>query len=94
MQDLDPITEDRVKKILSERKEKTGGMKAIPQVLVEIRLKHYQDKRRELFRMIREVSILALITIGEIQERYTIMDEAEHGSKMIGGGRASVSGSP
>lgn len=31
---------------------------------------------------------------GEIQERYTIMDEVEHGSKMLGGARASISESP
>jgi hypothetical protein len=54
--DLDPVTEDRVRKILSERKDKSASMRAVPQVLVEIRLKHYQDKRKELFRIIREVS--------------------------------------
>jgi hypothetical protein len=50
--DLDPVTEDKVRKILAERKNKRGG---VPQVLVDIRLKHYEDRRRELFKLIREV---------------------------------------
>jgi hypothetical protein len=52
--DLDPVTEDKVKKILSERKDK-ASKRAIPRVLIDIRLKHYEERRRELFRLIREV---------------------------------------
>jgi hypothetical protein len=66
--DLDPVTEDRVRKILSERKDKTASMRAVPQVLVEIRLKHYQDKRKELFRLIREVKLKIIEWFGEIGE--------------------------
>ena len=61
--DLDPVTEDKVRKILSERK-KSGG---IPKVLIDIRLKHYEDRRRELFRLIREVRlVIIMLRLGTI----------------------------
>jgi hypothetical protein len=50
--ELEPVTEDMVRKRIAERER---GKRAIPQVLVEIRLKHYMERRRELFRLIREV---------------------------------------
>lgn len=53
--DLDPISEEEVRKIIVQRDK---GKRAIPQVLVDIRLKHYDTKRRDMFRLIQEVSRL------------------------------------
>jgi hypothetical protein len=49
---LDPVGEEQVRRRIAERDK---SKRAIPQVLVEIRMKHYEQRRRELFRMIKEV---------------------------------------
>ncbi len=55
--ELEPVTEDMVRKKIAERER---GKRAIPQVLVDIRMKHYQERRKELFRLIKEVLSLDL----------------------------------
>lgn len=50
--DMDPISEEQVRKLIAQRDR---GKRAIPQVLVDIRMKHYEDKRRDVIRLIREV---------------------------------------
>lgn len=50
--DMDPISEEQVRKLISQRDR---GKRTIPQVLVDIRMKHYEDKRRDVIRLIREV---------------------------------------
>jgi len=53
--DLDRITEDRVREMIAQRERK----KNVPKVLVEIRMAHYEEKRKEKFRLIKEVSLLS-----------------------------------
>lgn len=50
--DLDRITEDRIKEMIAQRERK----KNIPRVLIEIRMAHYEEKRKEKIRLIKEVS--------------------------------------
>jgi hypothetical protein len=57
---LEPVTEDRVRKIIAERDK---SKRAIPQVLIEIRMKHYEERRREIFKLIRLVSSLTLVNL-------------------------------
>ena len=52
LKDLEPVTEDRVRKIIAERDK---SKRAIPQVLIEIRMKHYEERRKEMFKLIRQV---------------------------------------
>jgi hypothetical protein len=54
-EDLDPVTEDQIRRRIAERDK---SKRAIPPVLIELRLKHYEDRRRELFRLVREVGNL------------------------------------
>ena len=49
--DLDPVNEATVRKLIATRDR---GKRAIPQVLVDIRMKHYEDKRRETLRLVKE----------------------------------------
>ncbi len=49
---MDPVGEEQVRRRIAERDK---SKRAIPQVLIEIRMKHYEQRRRELFRMIKEV---------------------------------------
>lgn len=51
--DLDPIPADKVRHIIAERERKRN----VPQVLVDIRVQHYEDKRKEKIRLIKEVSV-------------------------------------
>lgn len=50
--ELDPTSEDQVRKLIAQRDR---GKRAIPQVLVDIRMRHYEDKRRDMIRIIKEV---------------------------------------
>ena len=50
--DFDPVTEDMIRRKIAERDKTKRG---IPQVLIELRMKHYEERRRELFRLVREV---------------------------------------
>lgn len=52
--DLDRITEDRVREMIKERERK----KNIPKVLIDIRMAHYEEKRKDKIRLIKEVSTL------------------------------------
>lgn len=38
------------------QRDKGNYKRGIPQVLVDIRVKHYDDKRKDMIRLIREVS--------------------------------------
>jgi hypothetical protein len=53
-EDLDPVTEDMIRRRIAERDK---SKRTIPPVLIEMRLKHYEERRRDLFRLVREVSI-------------------------------------
>jgi len=72
--ELDLVTEEVVKARIMERERK----RTVPPVLVELRMKHYVDKRNQKISLIKE-------------ERQVIIDELEYGSKM--GGKASVQNS-
>ena len=52
--DLDRISEEKVKEMIALRERK----KNVPRVLVEIRMAHYDDKRKAKFKLIREVRYL------------------------------------
>lgn len=41
-----------MRKIIAERDK---SKRAIPQVLIEIRMKHYEERRKEMFKLIRQV---------------------------------------
>lgn len=49
--DLDPITEQRVREMIASRDRK----KQVPQELVDLRMQHYENKRKEKIRLIKEV---------------------------------------
>lgn len=51
---MDRISEDRVREIIAQRERK----KNIPRVLIDIRMAHYEEKRKEKIKLIREVSRL------------------------------------
>lgn len=53
-EELDPTSEDQVLKLIAQRDR---GKRAIPQVLVDIRMRHYEDKRRDMIRIIKEVCL-------------------------------------
>jgi hypothetical protein len=53
--DLDRITEDRIKEMIAQRERK----KNIPKVLIDIRIAHYEEKRKEKIKLIREVSLVS-----------------------------------
>lgn len=91
--DLDPITEDKVRKIIGKR-DKTK--RAIPQVLIEIRMKHYEEKRKQMIQLIKNVidKLFHLKIIYLVQERSNIIDELEKGSKSLTQRGRSNSGSP
>jgi hypothetical protein len=42
--------------MIAERERKRN----VPKVLVEIRMAHYEEKRKEKFRILKEVSIISL----------------------------------
>lgn len=50
--DLDPISEDHIRKHIALREK---GKRVIPQVLIDIRVKHYDTKRRQTITLIKEV---------------------------------------
>jgi hypothetical protein len=52
-EDLEPVTEDMIRRRIAERDK---SKRTIPPVLIEMRLKHYEERRRDLFRLVREVS--------------------------------------
>lgn len=49
MEELDPITEDVVRQRILERERK----KTVPKVLVDLRMQHYNDKRKSKIEMIK-----------------------------------------
>lgn len=49
--DLDRITEDKIKEMIAQRERKRN----IPRVLIEIRMAHYEEKRKEKIKLIIEV---------------------------------------
>lgn len=49
--DLNRITEDKVREIIAQRERK----KVIPKVLIDIRMAHYEEKRKEKINLIKEV---------------------------------------
>ena len=51
LSDLDTVTEEQVREKILERERK----RSVPQVLVDMRLKHYADKRKSQVHMIKEV---------------------------------------
>jgi hypothetical protein len=53
-EDLEPVTEDMIRRRIAERDK---SKRTIPPVLIEMRLKHYEERRRDLFRLVREVSV-------------------------------------
>ena len=62
-EDFDPVTEDQVRRRIAERDK---SKRAIPAVLIELRMKHYEDRRRELFRLVREVSSHSILHYPDI----------------------------
>jgi hypothetical protein len=58
--DLDTVTEDQVRERILERERK----RSVPQVLVEMRMKHYADKRKERITMIKEVRFILPFQLG------------------------------
>ena len=52
--DLDSVTEDQVRERIMQRERK----KTVPQVLVDMRMQYYADKRKEKLKMIKEVRLL------------------------------------
>ena len=52
--DLDPINEEQVREMIAQRERKRN----VPKVLVEIRMKHYDEKRKEKIRLIKEVRLI------------------------------------
>jgi hypothetical protein len=57
--DLDPILEETVRQQLVERERKPN----IPKVLIDMRMKHNEEKRREKIRLIKEVIFYLEITV-------------------------------
>lgn len=49
--DLDRITEDKVREMIAQRERK----KNIPKVLIDIRMAHYEEKRKQKINLIKEV---------------------------------------
>lgn len=58
--DLDPITEEHVRKHIALREK---GKRVIPQVLVDIRVKHYENKRRHTITLIKEVRVFTHVIV-------------------------------
>jgi hypothetical protein len=57
--DLDRITEDRVREMIAMRERK----KNVPKVLIEIRLAHYEEKRKAKIKLIKEVRSIGCIDL-------------------------------
>ena len=53
MNELDPVSWEKVKDMLAEREKK----KNIPKELIQIRLEFYEKKRRQKIDLIKEVNI-------------------------------------
>ena len=49
--DLDPTSEDTIRQQIAERERK----KNVPKVLIDIRLQHYEEKRKAKIKLIKEV---------------------------------------
>jgi hypothetical protein len=49
--DLDPVTEDQVRQMIEQRERK----KNVPKVLIEIRMNHYEEKRKDKIKLLKEV---------------------------------------
>ena len=50
--ELDPVTQEQIKHMICERDKK----KKVPQVLIDIRMQHYDEKRKQKFTLIKEVN--------------------------------------